>query len=507
VAVRIDANGEFLSGTTAAPTTSDWSLTFNFRINVDRDALGYVLLVANAAGTTYDALYLAADGTSLRTDRTGNTGAVQGLTAGTWYKVGVKKSGTSLYTRINKSLAATHTVAGTFTPGQFVIGSVSGLYPNADYAFLKFWSAALSDAALDDEVDYADPDSANIASLRSWFEFKSGALTADSSGNGRNLTSAGSPAFASDPAGVGYRTAGERTASVTGTLPLAGSASATVAVQASATGALPLSGSATATVAITASASGTLLLSGSAAATVAVAATASGTLPLSGSAAAAVTSNAVTATASGVLPLSGAATATVAVALSAAGALPLSGAVTTSVAVNATAAGVLPLGGTASAKTAVTATAAGVLHLSGSAASTVAITASASGALPLTGAGAVRVAITAQANGGLPLSGSASAQIAIAASASGVLSLSGSALATVTIIAQASGVLPLTVRLLLPLLRASQRRVRLLLPLRFPRKPAACYPSPARLTPWSGMRPPLSRLPAYCLCPARQSQR
>ena len=131
----------------------------------------------------------------------GIRGAVQGLTAGTWYKIAVKKSGTSLYIRVNKTLAATHTIAGTFTPGQFVMGSVSGLYPNADYAFLKIWDGALSDTDLDDEADYADPGSVNLAALRSWFEFKTGALATDSSGNGRNLTSAGSPSFVNGPAG------------------------------------------------------------------------------------------------------------------------------------------------------------------------------------------------------------------------------------------------------------------------------------------------------------------
>ena len=62
-----------------------------FRINVDRNTLGYAILVANAAGTTYDALYLAADGTSLRTDRTGHGGCA-GLTAGTWYKIAVRRA-------------------------------------------------------------------------------------------------------------------------------------------------------------------------------------------------------------------------------------------------------------------------------------------------------------------------------------------------------------------------------------------------------------------------------
>lgn len=171
-----------------------------------------------------------------------------------------------------------------------------------------------------------------------------------------------------------------------GTFPLTGSATGTVAVAGAASGTLPLTGSATGAVAVTGAASGTLPLTGTATGAVAVTGAASGTLPLTGAATGTV-AGVITGAASGALPLTGTAAGTVAVAGAGSGALPLTGAATGAVAVTGAGAGTLPLTGaaTGTARDPGELFASGTLPLTGSAAGTVALVGVASGTLPLTG--------------------------------------------------------------------------------------------------------------------------
>jgi len=67
-------------------------------------------------------------------------------------------------------------------------------------AHVGFWSSALTDGQLSNLAGGALLDTENSGTLEAYYKFASGALTTDSSGNGRTLTLTGSPsAGGSDP--------------------------------------------------------------------------------------------------------------------------------------------------------------------------------------------------------------------------------------------------------------------------------------------------------------------
>ena len=197
---------------------------------------------------------------------------------------------------------------------------------------------------------------------------------------------------------------------------------------------------------ITGSASGTLPLSGAATGTLAGAGNAAGSLPLSGSAAGSVVASGL---ANGTLPLTGASVGLAGASAVANGSLPLSGAGTAISQIAASGSGLLPLSGSSTGTAAVVGAAGGVITLAGSAAgvSTPVTTGTAAGMLSLFGAGAATLAVSAVAAGTLGLIGSSVATTGISGSTSGTFGLFGNATGTVpgsAITGQAAGFLQLS---------------------------------------------------------------
>ena len=168
MAVRLNAAADYLYTTSGAPTTADHTVMLWFRINTDRNATGVVFLVANSGGTEYLSLYLASDGTSLRSNSNSNTAAITALTAGTWYHLALVRSGTSNLVYVNGALAGTHgPVSGAdFTPASMYLGSDTASYVDGDFYAFKTFNAALTAAQVAQEMYTVRP--VNIDVLRGW---------------------------------------------------------------------------------------------------------------------------------------------------------------------------------------------------------------------------------------------------------------------------------------------------------------------------------------------------
>lgn len=213
---------------------------------------------------------------------------------------------------------------------------------------------------------------------------------------------------------------------VSGSLPLTGSATGTVSTgptTGSASGTLPLGGLATGTVRIVGLSSGSLSLTGAAVGTVRIAGLAGGSFSLTGSATGAASVRAV---AAGGLPLSGSGVAIIRIAGVASGSLSFTGSAT------------------GAASTVIIGSATGILPLAGSAVASVMIGGSANGSISLMGSATAGARITANAAGILSLAGAASARSGITGSAAGFLDLTGSSDGTIAVFGEAAGDLPLT---------------------------------------------------------------
>lgn len=131
----------------------------------------------------------------------GATSTGVALTIGTWYPFALKVvfNSPSLETHmyVNGSFVESISSAdATDSSGSIAVGSTGANLPKISVAHWKIWEAALTDPEIAAEALVGPPAK---ASPWAYYAFANGALTTDSSGNGRTLTSNGAPAFTANP--------------------------------------------------------------------------------------------------------------------------------------------------------------------------------------------------------------------------------------------------------------------------------------------------------------------
>lgn len=135
------------------------------------------------------------------------THVVRTVTTGAWYFFAVTINGTtrtSYYA--NQGDTTLTSVSGSVTNStaagtELNLGFVNyfGDYSRGRLAHFRLWGAVLSQSEL--EAEMASATAVRASNLTNEYRFASGALTTDSSGNGRTLTSFsfGTPTFTADP--------------------------------------------------------------------------------------------------------------------------------------------------------------------------------------------------------------------------------------------------------------------------------------------------------------------
>lgn len=210
------------------PDTTSWTMAGWFRWDTDSGAANFFGLSTATFSNSF-LLNLATDNDVATFHGSGGFGPSDVFTAATatWYYVVLQ------WDAADNSLRGMYLADGDSTfqgdvldeglgdldPTDLVIGvgtnDGNDLFPGT-IAFVKIWASIVSDANLLTERQYR-----NVQTGSAWalYKFLTGALTADSSGNSRTLTSNGEPAFSSDEpdAILGDDPAGE-SAALTGTL-------------------------------------------------------------------------------------------------------------------------------------------------------------------------------------------------------------------------------------------------------------------------------------------------
>lgn len=131
----------------------------------------------------------------------GGTSTGVALTAGTWYPFALKVVFNSpiveSYLYLNGAFVESISSADAAdTSASMAVGSTGANLPKLSVAHWKIWEAALTDPEILAESLVGAPAK---ASPWAYYAFANGALTTDSSGNGRALTSNGTPAFTANP--------------------------------------------------------------------------------------------------------------------------------------------------------------------------------------------------------------------------------------------------------------------------------------------------------------------
>lgn len=228
MAARYEASATYHS-LTSGPNTRTWTTTFWWRRRADPGALSLIVGLRHTTGTHDWTVQTDATGDVVRADINEDGGAhdldtLFTATTDTWYFIMLRRDDTSDALAIKylasggSSFANSVTTTGEFTPDEAMtllrIGNVDSM--DQEIAAVKIWSAALSDADALTERSTLDV-TTNTGSEWANYQFLNGALTTDSSGNGRTLTANNTPAYVADPSDLGATAAvtGTATASIT----------------------------------------------------------------------------------------------------------------------------------------------------------------------------------------------------------------------------------------------------------------------------------------------------
>jgi hypothetical protein len=187
MSTRFDAAGDYLYRAASAPTGTSTGYTWMgwVYLSVDRNATGGIAFLYNSVPNAWIGLYVDASGTDLRRDISGNTGAVESLSTGTWYHLCVTYQGSTCKVYINGSLDTTASTSSSVAGATLVMGdNGAGAWINGRLAGVKIWNAVLSDAEVAAEYPYYDDIKGGA-----WAVYpmeQSGSRTNDVSGNGNH---------------------------------------------------------------------------------------------------------------------------------------------------------------------------------------------------------------------------------------------------------------------------------------------------------------------------------
>lgn len=176
------------------------------RVDADSNDLGPVVVrYEDGAGSTRQQLLMdSTGGTNLlrvEAQTSGSTSTGVALTIGTWYPFALKvifnSPSLESYLYVNGVFVESISSADqTDSSASMAVGSTGGNLPKISVAHWKLWESALTDPEIAAEALVGAPAK---ASPWAYYAFANGALTTDSSGNGRTLTSNGTPAFTANP--------------------------------------------------------------------------------------------------------------------------------------------------------------------------------------------------------------------------------------------------------------------------------------------------------------------
>lgn len=191
MAVRFDASGEYLARGTNLPAYNLFTIAGWVQIVTDRNALTEIFDLINSDGSGGVRLMTTADGTTLRI-YTGSYTTGTSLTVGQWYHVALTRNGSTCRAYIDGVLDITHTNSDSFTPAYLLLGFPSN-WLNGRLGQVRVWDAELSASEIRAEMRSTSP--VRTSNLNSAHPFTS-SITADVSGNGRNLSvGGGTPAL------------------------------------------------------------------------------------------------------------------------------------------------------------------------------------------------------------------------------------------------------------------------------------------------------------------------
>jgi hypothetical protein len=199
-AVRFDSAADTLVMPSAAlPSgTGGWTVAGWFRLVNDRNAVTTFWSLDGVFSSSWHSLRTDVTGTSLRLNQSGtDVITIASLTVGTWYFVAVRKdaSGNIKAYLGTEAGGALTTVTGSVTNinpysgDGYVGGNAYGDWLDGRAWGLRLWGADLSDAEVD--AEYTASSRARTANNRAQWLLDAVPPTADSSGNGRNLTNSG----------------------------------------------------------------------------------------------------------------------------------------------------------------------------------------------------------------------------------------------------------------------------------------------------------------------------
>lgn len=198
----------------SGPNTRNWTMTFWMRRRADPGAVSLIsgwqhtggthewTIRTAATGDTVDARWIEDGGDHTQTN-------LKTIVTDTWdyYMMRRDDTGDALALKSlisgESSFTTSLTATGEFTPDAVMtllrIGNVDGM--DMEIAAWKGWTIAISDADALTERTTLDV-TTNTGSEWANYQFASGALETDSSGNARTLTANGTPTFVSDPSDI-----------------------------------------------------------------------------------------------------------------------------------------------------------------------------------------------------------------------------------------------------------------------------------------------------------------
>lgn len=192
MAVRFSADGQDYTRALALGSQSAYTVCCWAKLSVDRNTWSTLWSLDNGTGDV-DVVQTDSDGTTLELFSDGNNPQFVAMTVGTWYFVGVSRSGTggtAYYRAASTGTLSTVDLAGsssttnmaTLRIGESPFGTE---WLNGCIAAFKFWTAALTaDEIAREAMQYAPARVSNQVSLHPFVK----AETTDYSGNGRTLS-------------------------------------------------------------------------------------------------------------------------------------------------------------------------------------------------------------------------------------------------------------------------------------------------------------------------------
>jgi hypothetical protein len=209
MAVRFDSASDYYRATLNAGTQTTYTFCCWVKISVDRNTYVTALNLHSGASSNSATFETSSNGTTWEClFDNGNDQTVVAATVGTWHFLALTVSGTTIRT-YHKPLGASITQATTATvsasavsAAQFWLGEWpdTGQWLNGCLTGVKLWlGTALTQAELDAESAQLMP--VRTANLAAAYPLQV-AETTDYSGNGRTLTTTGSPATEAGPSGI-----------------------------------------------------------------------------------------------------------------------------------------------------------------------------------------------------------------------------------------------------------------------------------------------------------------